>query len=138
MGCSQEAAILKSEPIPPAAPADGQQGDRQILAGAWEYEEEGTVFVINLDHQGNGKYAWKDGRFETMGLSNHTWRGMWFQNENDREGGFEVTLADDYSKGEGLWWYSRIGNDTSPGQKGGAFHLSRASVNKSRDTPPAP
>jgi hypothetical protein len=36
-----------------------------------------------LDEQGNGHYDWKDGRFETHTLIDHTWHGMWFQNEND-------------------------------------------------------
>jgi hypothetical protein len=64
---------------------------------------------------------------------------MWFQKENDRDGGFTVEFSPDFSEGEGQWWYSRIGTDHAPTQKGGTFHLSKraAFVNRS-DTPPAP
>jgi hypothetical protein len=64
---------------------------------------------------------------------------MWFQKENDRDGGFMVKFSPDFSEGEGHWWYSRIGTDHAPTQKGGTFHLSKktALMNHS-DTPPAP
>jgi hypothetical protein len=52
---------------------------------------------------------------------------MWFQEENDRDGGFAVQFSPDFSEGEGQWWYSRIGTDHAPTQKGGTFHL-RASM----------
>ena len=75
-----------------AIPTDGlspsmacQAGDCHVLAGEWEYVD-GAAIRLTLDEQGNGHYAWKDGRFETHSLIDHTWRGMWFQKENDRDG----------------------------------------------------
>lgn len=108
--------------LPPSMTS--QLGDHRVLAGEWEYVAGAAVLLI-LDEQGNGHYDWKDGRFETQALIGHTWRGMWFQNENDREGGFIVELSPDFSEGEGRWWISRIGADHAPTQKGGTFHLSK-------------
>lgn len=57
-GCGHQS--LSRPAVPRNLPAD----DRSILAGNWEYEDGGTV-VLQLDAQGNGTYAYKDGRFET-------------------------------------------------------------------------
>jgi hypothetical protein len=123
---------------PIAVPSNLAVGDRSILAGEWEYEDGGAV-SLRLDAQGNGTYAFKDGRFETLQFDGQTWIGKWSQKENDREGGFLVKLSADYGEGEGTWWYARIGANTSPSEKGGTFHLSRkTSVTNLRDTPPAP
>jgi hypothetical protein len=103
-----------------------EAGDRHVLAGEWEYiDSSGIVLPLTLDEQGNGHYDWKGGRFETQTLVNHTWKGMWFQEENDRDGGFTVELSPDFSEGEGQWWHSRIGTDDAPRQRGGTFHLSK-------------
>jgi hypothetical protein len=119
-----------------------QPGDRHVLVGEWEYIDgavDGAVGRLTLDQQGNGHYNWKDGRFETHTLIGHTWRGIWFQKANDRDGGFTVEFSPDFSKGEGCWWYSRIGEDHAPMQKGGTFRLSKKTSSIShRDTPPAP
>lgn len=95
-----------------------------MLAGEWEYED-GAAVKLTLDDQGHGIYAWKEGRFETTSLNGRIWEGLWFQKENDREGGFVVELSADYSEGEGRWWYTRIGPDRAPTDKGGTFHLSK-------------
>jgi hypothetical protein len=125
-----------SRSITPAL--SGASEDRRVLAGEWEYED-GAVVTLKLDEKGNGTYAWKDGRFETTGLTDHTWQGMWFQSENDREGGFTVEFSPDFSEGEGRWWYIRIGTDHAPTQKGGTFHLTKkTSYASASDTPPAP
>jgi len=122
--------------VPP--PLSEAPGDRSVLAGEWEYED-GAVVMLRLDEQGNGPYAWKDGRFETQVLDGRFWQGMWFQKENDREGGFAVELSADLSEGEGRWWYTRIGTDQAPTQKGGSFHLTKKSrVADSSQMPPAP
>lgn len=115
-----------------------QPGDYHVLAGEWEYVD-GAAVRLTLDEQGSGYYDWKEGRFETRTLIDHTWQGMWFQKENDREGGFTVELSTDFSEGEGRWWVSRIGVDQIATQKGGTFHLSKkiALMNRS-ETPPAP
>ncbi|HXX75038.1 MAG TPA: hypothetical protein VEI50_07900 [Nitrospiraceae bacterium] len=113
-------------------------GDRRNLAGEWEYED-GAVFLLSLDEQGNGPYAWKEGRIETQALIGRTWKGMWFQKENDREGGFSVEFSPDFSEGDGTWWYTRIGNDHAPSQKGGTFRLTKKALSaKVSDTPSAP
>jgi hypothetical protein len=118
----------------PSGPSD----DRRILAGEWEYEDAAVV-TLKLDERGNGAYAWKDGRFETTMLSGRTWHGLWSQQENDREGGFTVEFSPDFSEGEGSWWYTRIGQDRSPSQKGGTFHLTKRSASTAlNETPLVP
>lgn len=117
--------LQHDETVRPVIPApSGVQEDRRVLAGEWDYED-GAVVTLTLDEQGNGTYPWKEGRFETRSLSDHTWQGMWFQKENDREGGFTVQFSPDFSDGEGHWWYTRIEADQAPTQKGGTFHLTR-------------
>ena len=121
-----------------SVPAELSSGDRSVLAGEWEYEDGGVV-VLRLNDQGNGTYAFKDGRFETVQLNGRTWIGKWSQKENDREGGFLVHLSADSVEGEGTWWYERIGANTSPSEKGGTFHLTRkTSVTRLGDPPLAP
>jgi hypothetical protein len=113
-------------------------GDRRILVGEWEYQEAGVV-ELTLDEQGNGPYGWKDGRIETLTLIGQIWQGMWFQKENDREGGFMVEFVPDFSEGNGTWWYTRIGSDRAPAQKGGRFHLMRKALSaKVSAAPPVP
>jgi len=103
---------------------DSQPGDRNVLAGEWEYvDADGAVDRVTLDGEGNGRYNWKGGRFETHTFVGHTWQGRWFQKENKRDGGFTVELSPDFSEGEGRWWYTRIGTDHAPTLKGGTFHL---------------
>jgi len=131
-----KAAVDRAHSLPSVA---SQPGDRRILAGAWEYYVDGVVIRLALDEQGNSRYDWKDGRLETRSLVGHTWKGMWFQKENDRDGGFMVKLSPDFSEGEGRWWYRRIGTDHAPKQKGGTFHLRKAiTLMNHRITPPAP
>jgi hypothetical protein len=120
--------------VPPPIVPSGEQEDRSVLAGEWEYEE-GAVVTLTLDEQGNGTYGWKDGRFETESLTDHTWQGKWIQRENNREGGFTVQLSPDYSNGEGRWWYTRIEDDVAPTQKGGTFYVTKKSSVASRISP---
>ncbi|HSB45539.1 MAG TPA: hypothetical protein VLD60_11035 [Nitrospira sp.] len=126
--CAQPLVPRDASPQPPAPSSREVSDDRRLLAGEWEYEDSAVV-TLELDERGNGVYAWKEGRLETTALSNHTWQGMWFQKENDREGGFTVEFSEDFSEGEGRWWYSRIGPDHAPTQKGGTFHLTRKGSN---------
>ncbi len=123
--CFHRAASVDTPPQPIAS----QGGHRPVLAGEWVYiDGSGAAVRLTLDEQGNGHYDWKDGRFETRTLIDHTWNGRWFQKENDREGGFMVEFSPDFSEGEGEWWYSRIGTDTAPPQPGGTFHLKSSTV----------
>ena len=145
LGCALLAGACANHTTYPDRPADSvslpsadPSEDRRVLAGEWEYVD-GAVVRLTLDEQGNGRYEWKDGRFETQTLVGHTWHGLWSQRENDRDGGFTVEFAPDFSEGEGRWWYSRIGTDRAPTQKGGTFHLTRKDSRTSlSDTPPAP
>ena len=133
-------AACVSQPVDPQLIQVGSitTDDRSVLAGEWEYED-GVAVTLRLDEQGNGTYAYKEGRFETQQLEDHTWVGTWHQKENDREGGFVVQLSPDYTEGDGIWWYTRIGADHTPSHKGGTFRLSkRDSFTKLDDTPSAP
>jgi hypothetical protein len=133
--CTQ--SIVTQRPPEPVRGSNEASEGLARLAGEWEYED-GAVVMLRLDERGNGTYAWKEGRFETMTLKGLTWDGMWFQQENDREGGFTVQLSPDFSEGEGRWWYTRIGQDHSPSQQGGTFHLTKrpGSSDQSRLLPP--
>ena len=123
MACAHDPAFVGSHPPLMVSHA----GDRHVLAGKWDYiDSSGAVVPLILDEHGNGHYQWKDGHFGTHRLVGHTWSGTWVQKENDREGGFTVKFAPDFSEGEGQWWYSRIGNDKAPTLKGGTFHLRSA------------
>ena len=145
--CALPAAACANPAVPQPIPMDSlppsmvsQPGDRHVLVGEWEYVSvDGGSVPLVLDEQGNGHYDWKDGRFETHTLIDHTWHGMWLQKENDRDGGFMVEFSPDFSEGEGRWWYSRIGTDHAPMQKGGTFYLSKKTALMNHgDTPPAP
>lgn len=112
-----------SLPEPVSADASLQRGEIPVLAGEWEYEEGGMVVPLRLDRFGDGSYDFKDGRFRTKVVLDHRWEGAWAQRENDREGGFEITLSSDFSEGDGHWWYTRIEGDTAPKKVGGRFHV---------------
>lgn len=129
----QQAVSMDSPPPSPGS----QPGDRRVLAGEWEYvDADGAVDRVTLDGEGTGRYTWKDGRFKTHTFIGHTWQGMWFQKENNRDGGFTVEFSPDFSEGEGRWWYSRIGTDHAPTLKGGTFHLRKKTSRKNHsDTP---
>lgn len=122
-GCSQ---MPQQAVPPPAASVTDEEGAFTALAGLWEYEEGTAVVPLEIDRSGVGTYPYKGGRLITDSLDDHHWRGRWHQAENDREGGFEVILTPDLSEGEGRWWYTRIGRDQSPTEKGGTFHLMRS------------
>jgi hypothetical protein len=130
--CGHGATVTSSDHKVPSMPGSSDVGDRHLLAGEWEYEEGGVVIPLKLDDHGNGQYEYKGGKFLTGNLWDHTWTGVWAQQENDREGGFEVKLSPDYSAGEGRWWYTRIEHDTSPTKSGGQFKLIR--VNSSQNS----
>lgn len=131
-------ACVRPPALPPGQAQDASPADRSVLAGEWQYED-GAVTTLRLDDQGNGTYNWKDGRFETTRLTDHTWVGKWSQKDNDREGGFIVKLSGDYLEGEGTWWYVRIGSDRAPAQRGGSFHLTKkTSLTNLGETPATP
>ncbi|MEX5215889.1 MAG: hypothetical protein NW703_17240 [Nitrospiraceae bacterium] len=122
-GCSQ---MPQQAVLPPAASVTDEEGAFTALAGSWEYEEGTAVVPLEIDRSGVGTYPYKGGRLITDSLDDHHWRGRWHQAENDREGGFEVILTPDLSEGDGRWWYTRIGRDLSPTEKGGTFRVTRS------------
>ena len=93
--------------------------------GIWLYEDKLVTGEANLDENGNGKYPWKQGYFVTETWEGGLWKGTWHQPGNDREGGFELQLSQDLSFAQGRWWYTRIGDNTSPDHPGGKFTLTR-------------
>jgi len=111
--------------LPPSPETPLSKFKLQELAGGWEYEEGTVSYQLTLDQEGKGKYGWKKGRFETTSLSNGVWKGTWHQEENDREGEFELQLHPDLQSATGSWWYTRIGKDQDPLEPGGSFTLRR-------------
>lgn len=110
----------ESVPKPDVSPKKNLISD---LSGLWEYHEGEIVYELLLDDYGNGEYDWQAGRFETLSLSHGQWKGKWFQIGNDREGEFEILLAEDGLSARGTWWYTRIGKDSDPLIPGGQFEL---------------
>ena len=96
------------------------------LAGSWEYKDAAGEGIIMLDAKGHGAYEWEEGRLQTLSLKNGVWTGVWIQEGNDREGGFELTFSKDALVAEGKWWYTRIGKDTDPLEPGGPFKMIRS------------
>ncbi len=137
-GCSHAPSLQEaagSEPAP--GEMSSTRAEHAVLAGEWEYEEDGVVVPLRLDRFGNGSYDFKDGRFRTDLFADHRWAGAWAQRENDREGGFEITLSHDYSEGEGRWWYTRIEADKAPTKAGGRFHVMKVqSIVDNQSWPP--
>jgi len=119
VACAQ---VRAPEPVP-APPVNAID-----LSGEWEFQEEGTAQRLVLDRNGNGAYAWQNGRIVTQSISDGRWQGLWYQEGNDREGGFEALLSDDRMEANGTWWYTRIGTRViPPGAQGGNFRFARLS-----------
>jgi hypothetical protein len=98
--------------------------DQSNLGGEWEWRDDATVQRIVLDKNGNGTYQWQNGRIVTTSVTDGRWEGIWSQEGNDREGGFEVLLTPNGSDAEGRWWYTRIGAHTIPArEQGGDFQM---------------
>lgn len=94
------------------------------MKGQWEIQEEDKSYIATLDPEGNGTYTWKNGTIKTLEFTDGKWRGTWHQSGNDREGGFEVLLSEDGQKAEGVWWYTRVGeNDNIPDRKFGGDYV---------------
>lgn len=97
------------------------------LSGEWEIQEEDKSYRATLDSRGNGTYTHQEGKIVTTGVSDRLWGGIWSQKGNDREGGFEVLLSEDFTKAQGVWWYTRVGNmrNIPPRQQGGTYIFTR-------------
>ena len=99
------------------------------LTGEWEIQEEDKAYQASLDEKGNGPYTWQEGRIQTEKVVDRLWSGTWHQKGNDREGGFEVLLAEDGATADGVWWYSRVGTQENipPREWGGTYKIKRLS-----------
>ena len=97
---------------------------RPGMAGVWEIQEEERTYQATLDEKGNGPYTWKEGRIQTTEFVDRVWKGTWHQTGNDREGEFELLLSEDGQQAEGVWWYTRVGeNKDIPAQAYGGDYL---------------
>ncbi len=99
------------------------------LSGEWEIleVEDDKRYKATLDKAGNGPYSQQGGRFTTTKYADRLWQGTWQQIGNDREGGFEVLLAEDGTQAKGRWWYSRVGSQKNipPREHGGTYQWKR-------------
>jgi hypothetical protein len=75
-----------------------QAGDCHVLAGEWEYVD-GAAVLLTLDEQGNGHYDWKDGRFETRTLIDHTWRACGFRRRMTERVDLQSSFRQIFQKG---------------------------------------
>jgi ketosteroid isomerase-like protein len=93
------------------------------LGGTWRVQETDRTYEASLDPRGNGTYTWQGGQIRTIRLVGRTWEGTWSQPGNDREGGFELTLSDDGSAGQGHWWYTRVDTRKVPPREWGGPYV---------------
>ena len=126
LGCSGCAGHVLSVDSHNATEESSEGLTMNELAGTWEYtEESGILYQLVFDQKGQGTYDWQEGTFETTSLSDRRWVGKWHQSGNDREGGFEALLSEDYRSATGHWWYTRIGENVEPTRPGANFTLIR-------------
>jgi len=106
------------------------------LSGVWEIQEEDKTYQATLNAQGNGPYTHEQGIFTTTELDGRLWSGTWAQEGNDREGGFEVLLAEDYTSAEGVWWYTRVEEHKNipPRIHGGTYFFTRIGPTETQHT----
>lgn len=130
-GCASDRTVIDFTPPQQTTNEEALQKIEELLSGNWEYDDKYTIvpIMVTLDEHGHGPYDFKDGYLYTTNLTENLWEGWWYQRENDREGGFEIQLSEDFSIGKGRWWYTRIGADTEPKAPGEKFQLTRAKVN---------
>jgi len=124
---SQTGPALKAVHAGGASAQKVAAADMPDLSGEWNIEEEDKAYKATLDKAGNGTYTHKGGKLKTTGYANRLWHGTWEQPENDREGGFEVLLAEDGKSAKGIWWYSRVGEHKNipPKEHGGNYSWTR-------------
>ncbi len=114
---------LVNTPTPPSP----EEPKQRTLRGIWQIQEEDKTYQATLDAQGNGTYTHEQGEFTTTGLDGRLWSGTWAQKGNNREGGFEVLLSEDFTSAEGVWWYTRVEEHTNipPRMHGGTYLFKR-------------
>lgn len=129
-------SLQKPKPIsahtvekPSAESGTGKVTKTLDLGGTWEIQEEDKTYQATLDAKGNGPYTHEQGTFTTTELDGRLWTGTWEQKGNDREGGFEVLLSEDFMTAEGVWWYTRVEQHQNipPRIHGGSYIFKRLS-----------
>jgi hypothetical protein len=123
-----------AEPPPASAPHISEAPD---LSGEWEIQEEDKSYKATLDKKGNGPYTWQGGHITTLEISDRKWHGTWQQSDNDREGGFELLLAEDGMEAKGVWWYTRVAErkNIPARQWGGSYLWRRLSAGSAPSSP---
>ncbi len=93
------------------------------LSSRWEFQEEERNYTATFGKNGNGSYTWQNGKMVTKEFKDRIWSGTWHQTGNDREGGFEVLVSEDVNQAEGVWWYTRVGEQKNipPKEWGGSY-----------------
>jgi hypothetical protein len=129
LGCCLGLVVLLAACAPTARGPRAAPSEAEVsidLGGEWQYEDDQAAQRLALDRYGNGEYAWQKGHFITTSVVDGRWTGQWYQEGNDREGGFELQLDADGRIAEGTWWYTRIKDQNiPPREKGGNFRLRR-------------
>jgi hypothetical protein len=107
----------------PSSPDSGPPN----LSGVWEVQEEDKSYHATLDVKGTGPYTHEQGMFTTTEIDGRLWSGTWTQQGNDREGGFEMLLSEDFMTAEGVWWYTRVEEHKNipPRLHGGTYLFTR-------------
>ncbi len=107
------------------------------LSGVWEIQEEDKSYQATLNAEGSGSYTQEQGVFTTTQIDGRLWSGTWEQKGNDREGGFEVLLSEDYTTAEGVWWYTRVEEHKNipPRIYGGSYFFKRIGPMETQETP---
>jgi len=135
---------LQTAEHPPAStstePTSAEEPKQLTLSGLWEIQEEDKTYQATLDAQGNGTYTHEQGEFTTTGIDGRLWSGIWAQKGNNREGGFEVLLSEDFTSAEGVWWYTRVEEHTNipPRMHGGTYLFKRLNALTSQTTKQGP
>ena len=107
------------------------------LSGVWEIQEEDKTYHATLNAEGNGPYTHEQGMLTTTELDGRLWSGTWEQKGNDREGGFEVLLSEDFKTAEGVWWYTRVEEHRNipPRIHGGSYFFTRIGPAETQQNP---
>ncbi len=139
--CSQQLApsrrfigAVSTDALPPSMASQAE--DCHVFAGEWEYVD-GAAVRLTLDEEGNGHDDWKDGRFETHSLIDHTWHGMWvYRRRVTKRVDLQSSSRQIFQKGRGAGG-SAASEPTIHPRKGGTFHLSKktALMNQSDTSP---
>lgn len=119
--------IAHTPTSPAIEPSSTKEPTQLTLQGVWEIHEEDKSYHATLDADGNGTYTHEQGELTTTEIDGRLWEGTWIQKGNNREGGFEVLLSEDFTSAEGVWWYTRVDEHKNipPRMHGGTYLFKR-------------